>query len=163
MLLLLLFHESIHQKKPHWCWGNEKKKKQLKKNLETRFWRDEVDWVHTGYFNLYPWLCKPSITLSFIMDCEKCDWTGMEKEQDLWSDRSEIRVINICCTAGRLMDDLITSAVSLGLDISTSQKHKCHLYSCNGCLFKCIFFRIMDGNSSNCTCFGAEYNTGHRS
>lgn len=28
-----------------------------------------------------PPLGKPSITLSFIMGCEKCDWTSMEKER----------------------------------------------------------------------------------
>lgn len=47
------------------------------------------------------------------MDCEECDWTGMEEEQDLWSDGCEIRVINIRYSAGRLMDDIMTSAVVL--------------------------------------------------
>lgn len=70
------------------------------------------------------------------MDCEECDWTGMEKERDLWRDGSEIRVINICYSAGRLTDDIITSAVSLELDISTFQKYKCH-YNSNSrnCMF----------------------------
>lgn len=70
------------------------------------------------------------------MDCEECDWTGMEKERDLWSDGSEIRVINICYSAGRLTDDIITSAVSLELDISTFQKFKCY-YNSNSrnCMF----------------------------
>lgn len=72
--------------------------------------------------------------MSFIMDAEKCDWTGMEKERDLWSDGSDIRVINICYSAGRLMDDLTTSALSSGLDISTFKKYKCH-YNTNTGLF----------------------------
>lgn len=59
-----------------------------------------------------PLLGKPSITLSFIMGCEKCDWTSMEKESELWRDGSQLRVINICDSAGRLMDASITSAVS---------------------------------------------------
>lgn len=142
--------KSIHQKQSWWCWRNEKKKKQLRKNLKNGFRRGEADWTHAGYFNLYPRLCKLSITLSVIMDCEKCDWTGMEKEQDLWSDGSAIRVINICCMTGRMADALLTSAVSWELDISTFQKPKCH-YSikcwnlmfmqshCAGCPFKCAF------------------------
>lgn len=142
-----------------WCWRNEKKKKQLRENLKNRSRRGEADWIHAGYFNLYPRLCKRSITLSFIMDCEKCDWTGMEKKQDLWSDGAVIRVINICCMAGRLMDALLTSAVSRELDISTFQKPKSH-YSISCC--KHVFiqstlvshlnapFQIIDGNSSSC-------------
>lgn len=134
--MLLLFHESIHQKQSCWCWRDEKKKKQLRENLKNRFGRGEADLIHAGYFNLYPRLCKLSITLSLIMDCEKCDWAGMEKKQDLWSDGAVIRVINICCMAGRLMDALLTSGESWELDISTFQKSKCHYsISCCNCVF----------------------------
>lgn len=63
------------------------------------------------------------------MDCEECVWTGMEKERDLWSDGSELRVINICSGAGRLMDDIMTWAESSVLDISISQKYNCYYIS----------------------------------
>lgn len=61
-----------------------------------------------------PLLGKQSITLSFIMGCEKCDWTSVEKETELWRDGSQLRVINICYSSGsacvgRLMDASITS------------------------------------------------------
>lgn len=147
------------KKQSCWCWRNEEKKRQLRENLKNRFGRGEVDWIHAGYFNLYPWLCKRSITLSFIMDCEKCDWTSMEKKEDLWSDGAVIRVINICCMAGRLMDALLTSAVSWELDISTFQKPRSH-YSISCCNYVFIqstlgshlnaTSQIIDGNSSSC-------------
>lgn len=74
---------------------------------------------HIGYTEdisiCVPLLGKLSITLSFIMGCEKCDWTSMEKETELWRDGSQLRVINICWSAGSLMDASITSAVSLTL------------------------------------------------
>lgn len=132
--------------------GTRKKKKQLTENLKNRFRRGEADWIDAGSFNLYPKLCKLSITLSFIMDSEKCDWTGMERKQDLWSDGAVIRVINICCMAGRLMDALLTSAVRWELDISTFQKPKSH-YSISCCNHVFVHlnepFQIIDGNSSS--------------
>ena len=62
-------------------------------------------------------LGKQSITFSFIMGCEKCDWTSVEKETEQWRDGSQLNVINICCSVGsacegNLMDASITSAVS---------------------------------------------------
>lgn len=67
-----------------------------------------------------PLLGKQWITLSFIMGCEKCDWTSVEKETELWRDGSRLRVINICFSVGsacdgRLMDASIASAASLTL------------------------------------------------
>lgn len=40
------------------------------------------------------------------MDSEECDWTAMEKEREQRGDGFEIRVINICYSAGRLTDNL---------------------------------------------------------
>lgn len=45
------------------------------------FWKDR----HIGDISIcVPLLGKQSITLSFIMGCEKCDWTSVEKKTELW-------------------------------------------------------------------------------
>lgn len=35
-------------------------------------------------------LCKRGIFLSFTMDCEKCNWTSVEKQIELWRDASQL-------------------------------------------------------------------------
>lgn len=93
----------------------------MRKNAKSRFLVDKTYWIHGRYFNLCSSLLgKQSITLSFIMGCEKCDWTSVERATELWRDGSQLGVINICYSVGSacdggLMDASITSAVSLTL------------------------------------------------
>lgn len=107
----------LSNKQPLWFRGwwdkfgltNEKK---CKEQIFAETW-------HIGYTEdisiCVPLLGKRSITLSFIMGCEKCDWTSVEKETELWRDGSQLGVINIFYGAGsdrdgRLMDASIISA-----------------------------------------------------